>query len=96
MILALSHLPLMTKQNYNKWIRKHSSSTLTGIVDTARYHFLAWKKSQMNYILISLEHNVTWAEYSLDIILEIGKVEASQEDKTTWLIQKKWRIPERI
>jgi maltose/moltooligosaccharide transporter len=30
MILAeLSHLLLMTKQNYNKWIRKHSSSTLT-------------------------------------------------------------------
>jgi beta-phosphoglucomutase len=44
------------------------------------------EKSQMNYILISLEHNELLKGVSrvrsLDIILEIGKVEARQEDKT--------------
>jgi beta-phosphoglucomutase len=63
------------------------------IVDTARYHFLAWQKiaNELN-IDFTLEHNELLKGVSrvrsLDIILEIGKVEASQEDKNKWLIQK--------
>ncbi|WP_016988191.1 beta-phosphoglucomutase [Flavobacterium sp. ACAM 123] len=63
------------------------------IVDTARYHFLAWQKiaNELN-IDFTLEHNELLKGVSrvrsLDIILEIGKVEATQEDKNKWLIQK--------
>jgi beta-phosphoglucomutase len=63
------------------------------IVDTARYHFLAWQKiANELHIDFTLEHNELLKGVSrvrsLDIILEIGKVEASQEDKNKWLIQK--------
>jgi len=63
------------------------------IVDTAKYHFLAWKKIATSLgIDFTLEHNELLKGVSrvrsLDIILEIGKVEASQEDKDKWLIQK--------
>ena len=63
------------------------------IVDTAKYHFLAWKKianelgfefTHENNELLKGVSRVR----SLDIILEIGKIEASQEDKNKWLIQK--------
>lgn len=63
------------------------------IVDTARYHYLAWQKiaAELN-IDFTLEHNELLKGVSrirsLDIILELGKVEASQEDKNRWLIQK--------
>jgi beta-phosphoglucomutase len=62
------------------------------IVDTARYHFLAWKKiANELHIDFTLEHNELLKGVSrvrsLDIILEIGKVEASQEDKNKWLFQ---------
>ena len=63
------------------------------IVDTAKYHFLAWKKIATELgIEFTLEHNELLKGVSrvrsLDIILELGKVEASQEDKDKWLIQK--------
>lgn len=63
------------------------------IVDTAKYHFLAWKKiANALDIDFTLEHNELLKGVSrvrsLDIILEIGKIEASQEDKNKWLIQK--------
>lgn len=63
------------------------------IVDTAKYHFLAWKKIANELgIDFTLEHNELLKGVSrvrsLDIILELGKVEASQEDKDKWLIQK--------
>jgi beta-phosphoglucomutase len=63
------------------------------IVDTARYHFLAWQKiANELHIDFTLEHNELLKGVSrvrsLDIILELGKVEASQEDKNKWLIQK--------
>jgi beta-phosphoglucomutase len=63
------------------------------IVDTAKYHFLAWKKIATSLgIDFTLEHNELLKGVSrvrsLDIILELGKVEASQEDKDKWLIQK--------
>ena len=63
------------------------------IVDTAKYHYLAWQKiaNELN-IEFTLEHNELLKGVSrvrsLDIILELGKVEASQEDKDRWLVQK--------
>ena len=63
------------------------------IVDTAKYHFLAWKKIATSLgIDFTIEHNELLKGVSrvrsLDIILELGKVEASQEDKDKWLLQK--------
>ena len=63
------------------------------IVDTAKYHFLAWKKIAAELgIDFTLEHNELLKGVSrvrsLDIILGLGNVEASQEDKDKWLIQK--------
>jgi beta-phosphoglucomutase len=63
------------------------------IVDTAKYHFLAWKKIATELgIDFTLEHNELLKGVSrvrsLDIILELGNVEASQQDKDKWLIQK--------
>jgi beta-phosphoglucomutase len=63
------------------------------IVDTARYHFLAWQKlAQELGIEFTPEHNEELKGVSrvrsLDIILELGKVNASQEDKNRWLVQK--------
>lgn len=63
------------------------------IVDTAKYHFLAWKKianelgfefTHENNELLKGVSRVR----SLDIILEIGKITALQEDKNRWLVQK--------
>lgn len=63
------------------------------IVDTAKYHFLAWQKlAQELGIEFTPEHNEQLKGVSrvrsLDIILELGNVEASQEEKDKWLIQK--------
>ena len=63
------------------------------IVDTAKYHFLAWQKlAQELGIEFTPEHNEELKGVSrvrsLDIILELGCVQASQEDKNKWLIQK--------
>ena len=63
------------------------------IVDTAKYHFLAWQKiaSELG-IEFTPEHNEQLKGVSrvrsLDIILELGQIEASQEEKNKWLIQK--------
>ena len=63
------------------------------IVDTAKYHYLAWKKIA-NELKIEFtdEHNELLKGVSrvrsLDIILELGKIEASQEDKNKWLFEK--------
>jgi beta-phosphoglucomutase len=63
------------------------------IVDTARYHYLAWQKLvQQLGIEFTPEHNEQLKGVSrirsLDIILEIGNVTANQEDKNKWLFQK--------
>jgi beta-phosphoglucomutase len=63
------------------------------IVDTAKYHFLAWQKIAAQLGLeFTPEHNEQLKGVSrvrsLDIILELGKIKASQEDKDKWLIQK--------
>ncbi|RZJ36409.1 MAG: beta-phosphoglucomutase [Flavobacterium sp.] len=63
------------------------------IVDTARYHFLAWQKiSDELGVEFTPEHNEQLKGVSrvrsLDIILELGKINASQNDKERWLQQK--------
>ena len=63
------------------------------IVDTAKYHFMAWQKiAQELGIEFTPEHNEDLKGVSrvrsLDIILELGKINASQEYKNKWLIQK--------
>jgi beta-phosphoglucomutase len=63
------------------------------IVDTAKYHFLAWQKlAQELGIEFTPEHNEELKGVSrvrsLDIILALGNTEASQEDKNKWLTQK--------
>jgi beta-phosphoglucomutase len=63
------------------------------IVDTARHHYLAWQKiaNQLG-IEFTPEHNEELKGVSriksLDIILKLGKVEATQDDKKIWLKQK--------
>ena len=63
------------------------------IVDTAKYHYLAWKKiaDSLN-IEFTHEHNELLKGVSrvrsLDIILELGDVQATQEQKDLWLVQK--------
>lgn len=63
------------------------------IVDTAKYHFSAWQKIAGELgIEFTPEHNENLKGVSrvrsLDIILELGKIAASQEDKNRWLKQK--------
>ena len=63
------------------------------IVDTAKYHYLAWKKIANELgIEFTHEHNELLKGVSrvrsLDIILGLGNVEASQEQKDQWLVQK--------
>ncbi|MGK4566123.1 beta-phosphoglucomutase [Flavobacterium sp. 3HN19-14] len=63
------------------------------IVDTARYHYLAWQKIAAELgIEFTPEHNEELKGVSrvrsLDIILKLGKINASQEDKDKWLVQK--------
>ena len=63
------------------------------IVDTAKYHYLAWLKIANELgIEFTHEHNELLKGVSrvrsLDIILGLGKVEASQEDKNKWLFEK--------
>lgn len=63
------------------------------IVDTAKYHFLAWQKIAAELgIEFTPEHNEELKGVSrvrsLDLILELGKMTASQSDKDKWLVQK--------
>lgn len=63
------------------------------IVDTAKYHFLAWQKiAHQLGIEFTPEHNEELKGVSrvrsLDLILALGNMEASPEDKNKWLVQK--------
>ncbi|HEX8270046.1 MAG TPA: beta-phosphoglucomutase [Flavobacterium sp.] len=63
------------------------------IVDTARYHFMAWQKIAASLgIEFTPEHNEQLKGVSrirsLDLILQLGKTSASEEDKHRWLTQK--------
>lgn len=63
------------------------------IVDTAKFHFLAWKKLA-DSLNINFTHEINEQlkgvsrVRSLEIILYQGNVQASQEDKNNWLVQK--------
>lgn len=63
------------------------------IVDTAKYHYLAWKKLADSLgITFTHEDNELLKGVSrvrsLEIILGLGNVSASEEDKNRWLHQK--------
>lgn len=63
------------------------------IVDTAKYHFLAWQKIANELgIEFTPEHNEDLKGVSrvrsLDLILQLGRIDASQQDKDKWLVQK--------
>jgi len=63
------------------------------IVDTAKYHFMAWQKLADELgINFTPEHNEELKGVSrvrsLEIILALGNIMASEEDKNQWLIQK--------
>ena len=63
------------------------------IVDTAKYHYLAWQKIAAEIgIEFTPEHNEDLKGVSrvrsLDLILELGKINATQADKDKWLKQK--------
>ena len=63
------------------------------IVDTAKYHFLAWKKlaNQLGFEFTK-EQNELFKGVSrkrcLEILLDIGKMEASQEQFDIWMVEK--------
>ncbi|RYG51305.1 MAG: beta-phosphoglucomutase, partial [Chitinophagaceae bacterium] len=63
------------------------------IVDTAKYHFLAWQKIADSLgIAFTPEHNEALKGVSrvrsLDLILELGHATATQADKDRWLHEK--------
>ena len=63
------------------------------IVDTAKYHYLAWKKlaNQLGFEFTK-EQNELFKGVSrkrcLEILLEIGNREATQEEFDTWMVEK--------
>ena len=63
------------------------------IVDTAKYHYLAWRKlaHQLGFEFTE-EQNEMFKGVSrkrcLEILLDIGKVEATQEQFDRWMIEK--------
>ena len=63
------------------------------IVDTAKYHYLAWKKlaNELGFEF-TLEQNELFKGVSrkrcLEILLEIGNIDASQEQFDRWMIEK--------
>lgn len=63
------------------------------IVDTAKYHYLAWKKlaNELGFEFTE-EQNEMFKGVSrkrcLEILLDIGKIEASQNQFDTWMVEK--------
>ena len=63
------------------------------IVDTAKYHYLAWKKlaNELGFEFTE-EQNEMFKGVSrkrcLEILLDIGKVNATQEQFDTWMVEK--------
>lgn len=63
------------------------------IVDTAKYHFLAWRNlAEELGFEFTKEQNELFKGVSrkrcLEILLDIGKVEATQEQFDTWMVEK--------
>ena len=63
------------------------------IVDTAKYHYLAWKKlaNELGFEFTE-EQNEMFKGVSrkrcLEILLDLGNVEATQEQFDTWMVEK--------
>jgi len=63
------------------------------IVDTAKYHYLAWKKlaNELGFEFTE-EQNELFKGVSrkrcLEILLQIGKIKATQEQFNTWMVEK--------
>lgn len=63
------------------------------IVDTAKYHYLAWKKlaNELGFEFTE-EQNEMFKGVSrkrcLEILLDIGKIEATQDQFDTWMVEK--------
>lgn len=63
------------------------------IVDTAKYHYLAWKKlaNELGFEF-TIEQNELFKGVSrkrcLEILLDIGKIEADQEQFDKWMVEK--------
>ena len=63
------------------------------IVDTAKYHYLAWKKlaNELGFEFTE-EQNEMFKGVSrkrcLEILLDIGGIEATQEQFDTWMVEK--------
>ncbi len=63
------------------------------IVDTAKYHYLAWRKlaNELGFEFTK-EQNELFKGVSrkrcLEILLDIGKVEATQDQFDTWMVEK--------
>ena len=63
------------------------------IVDTAKYHYLAWKKLAKELgFEFTLEQNELFKGVSrkkcLEILLDIGGIEATQKQFDTWMVEK--------
>jgi beta-phosphoglucomutase len=63
------------------------------IVDTAKYHYLAWKKLAVELDFnFTKEHNELFKGVSrkrcLEILLDLAKVKATQEQFDRWMVEK--------
>ncbi|MEQ9581423.1 MAG: HAD hydrolase-like protein, partial [Arenibacter sp.] len=63
------------------------------IVDTAKYHYLAWRKlANALGFEFTVEQNELFKGVSrkrcLEILLEIGDIKASEEQFNKWLVEK--------
>lgn len=63
------------------------------IVDTAKYHYLAWKKlaNELGFEFTKAQNELfkgVSRKRCLEILLEIGNREATQEEFDTWMIEK--------
>ncbi len=85
----------MTLFNHkNKMNKKGFIFDLDGvIVDTAKYHYLAWKKlaNELGFEFTE-EQNEMFKGVSrkrcLEILLDLGKIEATQDQFDTWMVDK--------
>jgi len=63
------------------------------IVDTAKYHYLAWKNlaNELGFEFTKEQNELfkgVSRKKSLEILLELGNIEATQEQFDTWMVEK--------
>ena len=63
------------------------------IVDTAKYHYLAWKNlaNELGFELTKEQNELfkgVSRKKSLEILLKLGNVETTQEQFNTWMVEK--------